>query len=41
VRGEYDFEGPQSIQVKGKGEITVYRLLGRKTQAAEAASAGA
>ena len=41
VRGEYDFEGPQSIHVKGKGEITVYRLLGRKTQAAEAASAGA
>jgi class 3 adenylate cyclase len=41
VRGEYDFEGPQTIHVKGKGEITVYRLLGRKTQAAEAASAGA
>jgi class 3 adenylate cyclase len=41
VRGEYDFEGPQTIHVKGKGEITVYRLLGRRTQAAEAASAGA
>ena len=41
VRNEYDFEGPQTIHVKGKGEITVYRMLGRKAQAAEAASAGA
>jgi class 3 adenylate cyclase len=41
VRNQYDFEGPQSIHVKGKGEITVYRLLGRKTQAAEAAGASA
>ena len=40
VRNNYDFEGPQSIQVKGKGEMAVYRLLGRKTQVAEAASAG-
>ncbi|MGH8633944.1 MAG: adenylate/guanylate cyclase domain-containing protein [Burkholderiales bacterium] len=40
VRNEYEFEGPQSIQVKGKGEITVYRLLGRKTQAAGVARAG-
>ncbi|MGH8620879.1 MAG: adenylate/guanylate cyclase domain-containing protein [Burkholderiales bacterium] len=40
VRNEYDFEGPQSIYVKGKGEITVYLLLGRKAQAAGVASAG-
>ena len=30
VRNIYDFEGPQSLQVKGKGEITVYRLIGHK-----------
>ncbi len=40
VRNQYDFEGPQTIEVKGKGEITVYRLLGRKAQAAGLASAG-
>ena len=40
VRNQYDFEGPQSIQVKGKGEMVVYRLLGRKSQVAEVASAG-
>ncbi|HEY7743111.1 MAG TPA: adenylate/guanylate cyclase domain-containing protein [Burkholderiales bacterium] len=40
VRNEFDFDGPQSIHVKGKGEITVYRLLGRKAQAAGVASAG-
>jgi class 3 adenylate cyclase len=40
VRNQFDFEGPQTIQVKGKGEITVYRLLGRKAQAAGLASAG-
>jgi adenylate cyclase len=40
VRNLYDFEGPQSIHVKGKGEITVYRLLGRKAQVSGVASAG-
>jgi class 3 adenylate cyclase len=40
VRNNYDFDGPQSIHVKGKGEMVVYRLLGRKTQVAEVASAG-
>jgi adenylate cyclase len=39
VRDRYEFEGPETIRVKGKGEITVYRLLGRKAQAAETASA--
>ncbi len=41
VRNDYDFEGPQTIHVKGKGEITVYRLLAPKAQSAEVASAGA
>ena len=40
VRNQYDFEGPQTIQVKGKGEITVYRLLGRKAQVIGVAGAG-
>jgi class 3 adenylate cyclase len=41
VRNEFDFEGPQTVQVKGKGEITVYRLLAPKAQSAGVASAGA
>ena len=40
VRNEYDFEGPQTIQVKGKGDLTVYRLLAPKAQSAGVASAG-
>jgi len=40
VRNEFDFEGPQTIHVKGKGEITVYRLLAPKAQSAGVASAG-
>ncbi|HLF38415.1 MAG TPA: adenylate/guanylate cyclase domain-containing protein [Burkholderiales bacterium] len=30
VRNHFDFEGPQSLNVKGKGEITVYRLVAHK-----------
>jgi class 3 adenylate cyclase len=30
LAGEYAFEGPVEIVVKGKGRMTVYRLLGRK-----------
>ncbi|HSE00075.1 MAG TPA: adenylate/guanylate cyclase domain-containing protein [Burkholderiales bacterium] len=41
VRNEFDFEGPQTVHVKGKGEITVYRLLAAKAQSAGMASAGA
>jgi class 3 adenylate cyclase len=41
VRNQFDFEGPQSLHVKGKGEITVYRLLGRKAQAAGLAGGAA
>jgi class 3 adenylate cyclase len=30
VRHGFEFEGPHTISVKGKGEVTVYRLIGRK-----------
>ncbi len=40
VRSQFDFEGPQSLNVKGKGEITVYRLVAHKAQAADAAGVG-
>ena len=30
VREDYEFGEPQVVNVKGKGEITVYRLLGQK-----------
>ena len=30
VRHSFEFEGPHTISVKGKGEVTVYRLIGRK-----------
>jgi adenylate cyclase len=30
VRDDYEFEGPQTLNVKGKGEIPAYRLIGRK-----------
>ena len=39
VRNDFDFDGPLTLQVKGKGEVTVYRLLARKVQAAGAARA--
>jgi len=35
VRHLFDFEGPQILTVKGKGELAVYRLLERKAQDAE------
>jgi class 3 adenylate cyclase len=40
VRNRFDFEGPQSLNVKGKGEITVYRLVAHKSQAANVAGVG-
>jgi adenylate cyclase len=40
VRNKFDFEGPQVLQVKGKGEITVYRLIAHKARAARAAGVG-
>jgi len=33
VREDYEFEGPQALNVKGKGEILAYRLIGRKAGA--------
>jgi class 3 adenylate cyclase len=33
VREDYEFEGPQILNVKGKGEMTAYRLLRRKPAA--------
>ena len=33
ARNRFDFEGPTDIQVKGKGGLTVYRLLGEKQSA--------
>jgi len=34
VRHSFEFEGPQTINVKGKGEVIVYRLIGRKAPGA-------
>ncbi len=30
VRDDFDFVGPQTLNVKGKGEVTAYRLVARK-----------
>jgi hypothetical protein len=40
VRNHFEFEGPLALNVKGKGEITVYRLVAHKVQAADAAGVG-
>ena len=41
VRSEFDFEGPQILKdIKGKGDMTVYRLIGRKAIAQEGVPAG-
>lgn len=34
ARNRYDFDGPTDVQVKGKGSLTVYRLVGQKPDAA-------
>ncbi|HKA39813.1 MAG TPA: adenylate/guanylate cyclase domain-containing protein [Burkholderiales bacterium] len=34
VRHSFEFEGPHTISVKGKGEVTVYRLISRKAPGA-------
>jgi len=36
VQESFEFEGPQTIHVKGKGDMTVYRLIGHKVAAAGA-----
>jgi class 3 adenylate cyclase len=40
VRNKFEFEGPLALNVKGKGEITVYRLVAHKAQAADVAGVG-
>jgi class 3 adenylate cyclase len=35
VRHSFEFEGPHTISVKGKGEVTVFRLISRKAPGAE------
>jgi class 3 adenylate cyclase len=37
VRNLFEFEGPLALNVKGKGEITVYRLVAHNVRAAGAA----
>jgi len=39
VRENFVFEGPQSLNVKGKGEMTAWRLIGRLEQAPAASAA--
>ncbi len=38
ARNRYDFDGPHEVQVKGKGSLTVYRLLGQRAAAASPAA---
>ena len=37
ARNWFDFDGPHEIQVKGKGSLTVYRLLGERAASAQPA----
>ena len=37
ARSRFDFDGPHEVQVKGKGSLTVYRLLGERAAGAEPA----
>ena len=37
----FDFHEPQTIYLKGKGNMTVYRLIGRKGVAGDAEAQGA
>ncbi|OGA23026.1 MAG: adenylyl cyclase [Betaproteobacteria bacterium RIFCSPLOWO2_02_FULL_67_26] len=39
VRDDFQFEGPQTLNVKGKGEIAAYRLIGRIAQSAAVGNA--
>jgi len=38
VRSNFEFDGPQRVTLKGKGELAVYRLLGRQGQVPAAAA---
>ena len=39
LRNRFEFEAPQTVYLKGKGDTTVYRLQGRKTEVHEEAAA--
>ena len=41
LRDRYDFYEPQTLYLKGKGNMVVYRAVGRKMFAANATSANA
>jgi len=38
VHGNFEFEGPRVLNLKGKGELSAWRLLGRQAQAAPGAA---
>jgi len=40
LHGRYDFHEPQTIYLKGKGKMVVYRLIGRRDAAGSAQTAG-
>ncbi len=33
ARNHFEFDGPHQIQVKGKGDLTIYRLVGHRVEA--------
>jgi adenylate cyclase len=33
LHDRFDFQAPQTVHLKGKGDMTIYRLVGRKTEA--------
>jgi adenylate cyclase len=39
LRNHFEFEAPQTVYLKGKGDTAIYRLLGRKTALAQEAAA--
>ena len=40
LRGKFDFEPPQTVYLKGKGDTVIYRLRGGKVSAPRAAAVG-
>jgi adenylate cyclase len=39
LRKRFEFEAPQTVYLKGKGDTAIYRLLGRKTEVEQEAAA--
>jgi class 3 adenylate cyclase len=39
LRNRFEFEAPQTVYLKGKGDTAIYRLLGRKTEVEQEAAA--